>query len=64
MKTCKFCGHLIPEPKPEPKDITFTVNGALVTVPARVYDDSFFEIASGKFKGNLVHRWDIIFYGN
>ena len=64
MKTCIFCGNIIPDPKPDPKpkDITFTVNGALVTAPARAYNDGFFEITSGKFKGNLVHRWDVIFY--
>lgn len=60
MKTCISCGSIIPDPKPEPKEITFTHNGVWCTALARAYNDAFYEIASGKFKGNLVHIFDII----
>ena len=43
----------------EAKDITFTSNGATLNAKAKRYNDAFYEIVSGKYKGNLVHIWDI-----
>ena len=44
--------------------ITHRSNGVNLTDLAVRIDGSFFEIISGKRKGNLVHVWDIWRYEN
>lgn len=45
---------------PAPKEKKFFVNGVVVSAMVRPYDDAFFEIVTGKYKGNLIHTFDII----
>lgn len=35
-------------------------NNKIIESNVIIYDDAFYEIVSGKHKGNLVHRWNII----
>ena len=37
----------------------FTHNGVADTADMKVFSDAFYEITSGKYKGNLVHIFDI-----
>lgn len=64
--SCIHCGknpYILSEAKeeaPKAKDITFTSDGQTLTAKAKRYDDAFYEIVVGKYKGNLVHVWDIV----
>lgn len=67
--TCQNCGaenniYLPPymEPKQEIKPVLmdFYVEGNRTPLWVKEYNDQFFEVTSGKYKGNLVHRWDLV----
>lgn len=45
---------------PQPSERKFFVNGVIVSAMTRPYDDAFFEIVTGKYKGNLVHTFDLV----
>jgi hypothetical protein len=38
----------------------FTHNGMVLSAKMKAYSDAFYEITEGKFKGNLVHIFDVI----
>jgi uncharacterized protein YbaR (Trm112 family) len=65
MQTCPFCNqpltnqHRLNIEKPKAKHIKYYVNGVERTNLATPYNDAFYEIMDGKWKGNLVHRFDI-----
>jgi len=43
------------------QEITFRDNNNIIVIAtATRYDDAFYEITKGKFKGNLVHIFDVI----
>ena len=44
------------------REIIFSHNNQMITARVMKKDDAFFEIIEGKYKGNLVHRWDIMSY--
>jgi len=44
----------------EAKEIKFWSEGKILTEKAKRYNDAFYEIVSGKHKGNLVHIFDLI----
>jgi len=60
MNTCPYCGHIIPDPKPAPKEIIFTNDGVVIKAMATPYNDAFYQIVGGKFNGNLIHITDIL----
>lgn len=43
-----------------PINMAFYHNGVRTEAYMVASNDMFFEITSGKYRGNLVHRWDII----
>lgn len=45
--------------KVEPKKMTFYVEGVPHEANLIPYDTTFFEVVSGKYKGNLVHTFDV-----
>jgi len=68
-QTCPNCGYksegymppyMQPREKIKPTELMFMVNG----VPTKLWvipsDDAFFEITSGRYSGNLVHRFDLV----
>jgi len=65
MQKCSICGN---EYNPQqtkkevikPVEVRHSHNGQILTDKVVPYDDAFFEIVSGKYKGNLVHRWNIV----
>lgn len=42
------------------KEIKFWNNGKILTEKAKRYSDAFYEIVVGKYKGCLVHIWDVM----
>jgi len=58
QKICSDCGNVSYETIEE--EISFTFNGVSVTATATRYNDAFYEITKGKYKGDLVHIFDII----
>ncbi len=44
----------------EATEKTFYCNGEKLIAKMKRFNDAFYEIVSGKFKGNLVHIWDIV----
>lgn len=62
--TCSLCGNpLTPQQKKDkikPTKVKHMVNGVLIESNVIPYDTSFYEIVTGKYKGNLVHRWNIV----
>ena len=65
MKThCKFCGNeLTAQQKKETVKSTlktFWNEGVKMQAEMIAYDDAFYEITKGKFKGNLVHTFNVI----
>jgi len=46
--------------KPIKYFIHHSVNNTIRKDKAIVHDDAFFEITTGKYKGNLVHVWSIV----
>jgi len=44
----------------EATEKTFYCNGQTLVARMKRYNDAFYEIVAGKFKGNLVHIWDIV----
>ena len=63
-KKCFFCGNeYTPKQQKEkmpPQLVKHTHNGQILEDMAIVYNDAFFEIVSGKYKGNLIHRWNVL----
>ncbi len=62
---CPICGNeYTPQQQKEnsPNKITVKheVDGRIISSLVIPYDDAFFEIVEGKYKGNLVHRWNVI----
>jgi hypothetical protein len=43
-----------------PVERSFRHNGVIKTAKMNAYDDAFYEIVEGEYKGNLVHVWDIV----
>lgn len=39
---------------------SFYHNGAKIVARMKKINDAFYEIVSGKFKGNWVHVWDVV----
>ena len=64
MKQCSVCGNeYTPQQikeKIKPVVIKHTHNGQILTDKAIRHDDAFWEIVIGKYKGNLVHIWNVI----
>jgi hypothetical protein len=61
MSYCPICNNRYTAPeKVREVSITFTSNGNIYTEWARRFTDGFYEITKGRFKGNLVHIWDIV----
>lgn len=67
--TCNNCGaeinihvpsYMEPRQKIEPILMNFYVEGNVTPLWVKGYNDQFFEVTSGKYKGNLVHRWDMV----
>jgi hypothetical protein len=44
----------------EAKEMSFFNDGKIEVAKMKPYNDAFYEIVEGKYKGNLVHRWDIM----
>jgi hypothetical protein len=44
----------------ESKEIKFWSDGKILTEKAKRYSDAFYEIVVGKYKGCLVHIWDLV----
>lgn len=59
MKTCNNCGQIIPD-KPQPKQMAYTHEGVKYTADLIPYNDAFYEVVSGRHKGNLVHTFNVI----
>ncbi len=64
MKKCFFCGNDYTPQQQKDKvqtiEIKHTHNGQILTDKANIYNDAFYEIVTGKYKGNLVHIWNIV----
>lgn len=64
MQNCSICGNdFTPQQQKDaikPTQIKHSHNGQILTNMAIPYNDAFFEIVTGKYKGNLVHRWNIV----
>jgi hypothetical protein len=61
MSYCPIChSTYTPPEKVAEVEITFFSDGEIITATAKRYSDAFYEITKGKYRGNLVHRWDII----
>lgn len=55
-----MCGQPIKEQsKPTPVHMTHYVNGVQHISLMIPWNDQFFEIVQGRWKGNLVHRWNV-----
>jgi hypothetical protein len=50
----------LPENEPKARNIFFSHNGSVLSAMVKPHDTSFFKIISGKYKGNLVHIFDIV----
>lgn len=48
------------EQEAEQREITFVHDGQTLKATAKRYNDGFYEIVKGKFKGNLVHIFDLV----
>lgn len=46
--------------QPKAKEMRFSNNGRIESAKMKIYSDAFYEITEGKYKGNLVHVWDIV----
>lgn len=57
--TSKFYVSKAEKEMKEAKEITFTNKGKIHTAKAKVYNDAFYEILSGKFKKSLVHIFNV-----
>lgn len=61
---CKFCGNeLTPKQKKESVKAeikTFWDEGVKKQAEMIPYNDTFYEITKGKYKGNLVHTFNVI----
>lgn len=42
------------------KKIKYLHNGKILTLSVIPYNDAFFEVVKGKYKGNLIHIFSII----
>jgi hypothetical protein len=61
MSYCPICHNRYTPPEEiKAVSITFTSNGQILTAEAKRFNDAFYEIVKGLYKGNLVHIWDII----
>lgn len=64
MKKCSICGNdYTPQQvkdKIRPETIKYTHEGKILTDKAIRYNDAFYEIVTGEYKGNLVHIWNVI----
>lgn len=61
MSYCEHCGHTTYERQEIiEKEIKFSMDGKIHTATAKAYNDAFYEITKGEYKGALVHIWDII----
>ena len=52
---CNHCGNVVPQKKPNPFFITHYVNHVQHISKVVPFNDAFYEIVEGKWKGNLVH---------
>jgi len=58
---CPFKHNKRPdEPKPKAKEMKFFNEGVVMTAKMKPVNDAFYEITEGKYRGNLVHVFDII----
>lgn len=70
MKTCPTCGNAYtPEQTKqqaaaEAKVLTYFVEGVKHTAKLIPFNDAFFEVVTGKHKGNLVHTFDVKNFNN
>ena len=56
----EFNAYIIPKREViSPKKMTFYVEGVPNEANLIPYDTTFFEVVSGKYKGNLVHTFDV-----
>ena len=49
-----------PKEKIEAKEFAFMSEGIKLTAKGVKFNDAFYEITEGKYKGNLVHIFDVI----
>ncbi len=65
MKNCPLCGNEYTAEQIKQKEVlkaqekTYFVEGVKHSAKLLPYNDAFFEIVSGKHKGNLVHTFDV-----
>ena len=45
---------------PEPKELKFWNEGVIETAKMKPVNDAFYEITEGKYKGSLVHTFNVI----
>lgn len=64
MCNCQDCLYTFTsKPKfsqPIIKERKFSHDGVIKSAKMKSYNDAFFEIVEGKYKGCLVHVWDIV----
>jgi len=45
---------------PKAKEMKFSSEGVVMSAKMKPFNDAFYEITEGKYRGNLVHVFDII----
>lgn len=61
MSYCPICHNRYTPPEEiQAEVITFSMDGKRHTASAKRFNDAFYEITKGEYKGALVHIWDII----